>query len=91
MNPPNQIQIKATDEKLKGEYANALQLLYTKEEFVFDFLNIFPPTGTLNARIIVSPSHFKRIIVLMQDNLKKYEDAYGQIVSSDASIPSIGF
>jgi len=53
MNQPNQnqqVQIKATDEKLKGEYSNAMQILHTKEEFVLDFLNIFPPTGTLNSR-----------------------------------------
>ena len=41
----NQIQIKASDEKMKGEYSNVLQILHTKEEFVLDFLNIFPPTG----------------------------------------------
>ncbi len=36
---PNQIQIKATDEKLKGEYSNVMQIMHTKEEFVMDFLN----------------------------------------------------
>jgi hypothetical protein len=33
-----------------------MQVMHTQEEFVLDFLNMFPPTGTLNARIIVSPS-----------------------------------
>ncbi len=53
-----QVQIKATDEKLKGEYSNVMQILHSKEEFVMDFLNVFPPTGTLNSRIIVSPGQF---------------------------------
>ena len=48
-----QIQIKASDEKIKGEYSNVMQILHTKEEFVCDFLNVFPPTGTLNSRVIV--------------------------------------
>jgi len=66
-----QIQIKANDDDLKGKYANTVQMMHTKEEFVLDFLNIFPPTGTLNSRVIVSPSHFKRMIVAMESNLKK--------------------
>lgn len=88
---PNQIQIKATDEKMKGEYANVMQILHTKEEFVLDFLNIFPPTGTLNARIIVSPSHMKRMLAAMSENLKKYETQFGNVEASDAPQNPIGF
>ncbi|MDD5083434.1 MAG: DUF3467 domain-containing protein [Candidatus Moranbacteria bacterium] len=88
---PNQIQIKAADETLRGVYANATQVLHTREEFVLDFLNMFPPTGTLNARVIVSPSHLKRIAQTLQENLKKYEDAFGVIKTADAPADSIGF
>lgn len=87
----NQIQIKATDEKLKGEYANIMQVLHTKEEFVLDFLNAFPPTGTLNARIIVSPGHFKRMLAAMAENLKKYEAQFGNVEASEAPSSAIGF
>ena len=86
-----QIQIKATDDKIKGEYANLMQVLHAKEEFVLDFLTILPPTGTLNARIIVSPSHFKRMLKAMGDNLKKYEDTFGNIEASEAPTQPIGF
>lgn len=88
---PNQVQIKATDEKLKGEYANVMQVLHTKEEFVLDFLNIFPPTGTLNARVIVSPGHFKRMLAAMSENLAKYESQFGDVKPSDAPQSPIGF
>ncbi len=87
---PNQIQIKATDDKLKGEYSNVMQIMHTKEEFVMDFLNVFPPTGTLNSRIIVSPGHFKRMVKAMDENLKKYETSHGAISESEAP-QSIGF
>jgi hypothetical protein len=87
----NQIQIKATDETLRGMYANATQVLHTKEEFVLDFLNVFPPTGTLNARVIVSPGHLKRMIQTLQENLKKYEESFGVVASSEAPSASIGF
>ena len=86
-----QIQIKASDEKLKGEYSNVMQILHTKEEFVLDFLNVFPPTGTLNSRIIVSPGHFKRMVKAMEENLKKYEEANGKISEAEAPKSSIGF
>jgi len=79
-----QIQIKASDEKLKGEYSNVMQILHTQEEFVLDFLNVFPPTGTLNSRVIVTPGHFKRMIKAMEDNLKKHEDKFGKVKESDA-------
>ncbi|NTW30434.1 MAG: DUF3467 domain-containing protein [Candidatus Moranbacteria bacterium] len=88
---PQQIQIKASDERLKGEYANTMQVMHTKEEFVIDFLNVFPPSGTLNARIIVSPGHFKRILLAMQENLKKYESGFGEVAPSDAPKTRIGF
>lgn len=86
-----EISIKATDEKMKGEYANVMQVLHTKEEFVLDFLNVFPPTGTLNARIIVSPGHFKRMLTAMTENLAKYETKFGSVAPSEAPSNKIGF
>jgi hypothetical protein len=64
--------------------------MHTKEEFVIDFLNIFPPTGTLNARIIVSPGHFKRMVKAMEENMKKYEASFGPVAESEAP-QGIGF
>ncbi|MDA3815361.1 MAG: DUF3467 domain-containing protein [Patescibacteria group bacterium] len=85
-----QVQIKASDEKLKGEYSNAVQIMHTKEEIVLDFFNVFPPTGTLISSIILSPGHFKRMIKAMQDNLDKYENSFGKIEQSEAP-EGIGF
>ncbi|OGI21520.1 MAG: hypothetical protein A2808_00585 [Candidatus Moranbacteria bacterium RIFCSPHIGHO2_01_FULL_55_24] len=87
-----QIQIKTSDEKLKGEYSNIANIFHTKEEFVIDFMNVFPPTGTLNSRVIVSPGHFKRMVTAMQENLKKYEDQFGNLEAAAApEHKSIGF
>lgn len=91
MNQKNQIQIKASDTVLKGEYANMLQVMHTKEEFVLDFLNVFPPSGTLHSRVIVSPSHMKRIVAALTDNLAKYEAQFGSVTPSEAPTGSIGF
>jgi len=89
-----QIQIKAQDEVLKGVYANAVQVTHNQEEFVFDFMNIYPwqGLGMLNARVIVSPAHMKRMVRALEDNLKKYEEQYGKISdSSEGFDKSIGF
>jgi hypothetical protein len=86
-----QTQIKASDEKLKGEYSNMMQIIHNKEEFVLDFLNVFPPTGTLNSRVIVSPGHYKRMIKAMQDSLQKYEENYGKIEEASEPEKQIGF
>ncbi len=88
----NQIQIKASDEKVKGEYANMMQVMHTQEEFVLDFLNVFPPAGTLNSRVIVSPGHMKRIVAALVDNLAKYEAQFGVVKPSEAPTSNpIGF
>ncbi len=86
----NEIQIKVDDRTLQGAYANAMQVQHTREEFVLDFLNIFPPTGTLNARVIVSPGHLKRMIAALVDNLKKYETNFGSVNPAEAPA-EIGF
>ncbi|MDH4330299.1 MAG: DUF3467 domain-containing protein [Candidatus Moranbacteria bacterium] len=86
------INIKFSDEKLSGQYSNAMQILHTKEEFALDFLNILPPTGVLNSRIIVSPGHLKRMLGAIKENLDKYESQFGKIQESKSPQPGkIGF
>jgi hypothetical protein len=52
---------------------------HTKEEFILDFLMVVPPAGTVTARVIVSPGHMKRILAALQENISKYESAFGTI------------
>lgn len=87
----NQMQIKATDEVLKGEYANAMQVMHTKEEFVMDFLSTFPPVANLVSRVIVSPGQMKLIIKALQENLSRYEAQFGNVTPSDQPKNPIGF
>jgi hypothetical protein len=93
-NEQQQIQIKASDEILKGTYSNLMQVTHLSEEFILDFMNVYPPQGmgVLGARVIVSPGHLKRMINALQDNLKRYEEATGRKVE-EAQAPSeeVGF
>ncbi|TAN57173.1 DUF3467 domain-containing protein [Patescibacteria group bacterium] len=78
------INIKINDEVLKGVYSNTMQVLHTKEEFVIDFMDVFPPNGIVAARVITSPGHMKRIARALQENLAKYETKFGAIEESKA-------
>jgi len=86
-----QIQIKLTDDVLRGSYANAMSVSHTKEEFILDFLNLFPPQGVVNARVIMTPSHLKRVIIALSNNLKMYEDKFGKVEESQPIDPQMGF
>jgi uncharacterized protein DUF3467 len=90
--PAPTIQVKLTDEILGGVYSNSMQVTHTREEFVLDFMSIFPPAGKVNARVIISPGHMKRIILALQDNLRKYEVQFGPILEAPeppARIPEL--
>ena len=86
-----QMQVKVTDEILKGVYANMVQVGHTGEEFILDFMNLFPPTGIITSRVIVSPGHVKRIAAALEENIKRYEEAFGKIKISDTPEHKIGF
>jgi hypothetical protein len=83
-----EIPIKIPDDILRGVYANQMVVAHTREEFLLDFINLFPPGGMVNARIIVSPGHLKRMIRALQDNLQRYEAKHGPL--DEAPPPAAG-
>ena len=87
----NQLQIKVDDKTLQGLYANAMQVQHSKEEFVLDFMNVFPPAGTLQARLILSPAHMKRVLAVLKENIERYEQANGVIEAGESPAGEIGF
>jgi len=86
-----QMQVAMTDEILKGIYANNLSAGFSREEFVLDFMNLFPPKGMVNARIFLSPGHLKRVIGVLTNSLKQYEDKFGKIEVAKTPENEIGF
>jgi hypothetical protein len=74
-----EIKVKISDDVLKGVYSNNAVISHTREEFLIDFMNIFPPEGIVNARVIMSPGHVKRLIKALADNVNKYEAKFGTI------------
>jgi len=65
---------------------------HTREEFILDFMMITPPSGTVTARVVISPGHMKRMVVALTENLKKYESKFGKLtVAAEPSKSTIGF
>jgi hypothetical protein len=74
-----------------GVYSNNMLVSHTKEEFIMDFMMVVPPVGTVMSRVIISPGHVKRMIIALQDNVKKYEARFGTIQAAEELKGNIGF
>ena len=88
-NQPKQIQIQ--DHLAGGEYANGMQVAHSKEEFLLTFVNIVPPTGRVVSKVQVSPGHLKRIIKVLAENLRQYEQKFGSVTEAESLKEEIGF
>lgn len=80
------INVTISDDVLKGTYSNNISISHTRGEFLLDCMTLFPPKGVIGARVIISPGHAKRLLKALQENLARYEKAFGEI--SDESPPS---
>lgn len=74
-----EMPVKIPEDVIGGVYANQMVIGHTREEFLLDFINLFPPQGVVNARVIVSPGHLKRMIRALSENLRKYEAHFGEV------------
>jgi len=72
---PNEIQIELTDKTAEGTYANLTVIAHSPSEFVLDFVQIAPgvPKAKVKSRIIMTPDNAQRLLIALQDNLKKYQ------------------
>ena len=89
--PAGRQEIKIADNIPGAEYANAMQVNHNKDEFQMMFLNIMGVSGRVTGKILTNPGHFKRIIAAMAENLKKYEDQFGQVEEAKELDKEIGF
>lgn len=90
-----QVQIKADEKELVGQFSNLVMFHHTAEEFTVHFIYVFPnvPQGKLVSSVIVSPGHAKRILRALEENIRRYEKQFGPIreVPEPTPIPNVGF
>ena len=83
----NQLQIELKEEVAQGTYANLAIITHSSSEFILDFVRVMPgvPKAGVQSRIIVAPEHAKRLLRALEDNIAKYERAFGPIRISEVS------
>ncbi len=77
----NQINIELSEEMAEGVYANLAMIAHSNSEFVIDFIRLMPgvPKAKVKSRVILTPEHAQRLLIALQDNLRKYEENFGEI------------
>lgn len=84
--PHGQLNIEISEEIAEGTYSNLAIINHSHAEFVVDFVNVMPgtPKSKVKSRIILTPSHAKRLMNALLDNIKRYEAANGPIQDMEA-------
>jgi hypothetical protein len=85
----NQINIELTEDIAEGVYANLAMIAHSNSEFVVDFIRLMPgiPKAKVKSRVILTPEHAQRLLFALQDNIRKYEENFGEIRQSNDPIP----
>lgn len=80
-----QINIELTEEIAEGIYANLAMIAHSNSEFIVDFIRLMPgiPKAKVKSRIILTPEHAKRLLTALKENIRKFEDTYGDINGAD--------
>lgn len=88
-NEQNQeMQIQMSPDVQRGAYSNQMMVTHTQEEFVLDFILATPPLGTVTSRVLVSPTHAKRILAALNENIMNYEKVFGTIEPIQSTQPA---
>jgi len=78
---PQQINIELPEEVAEGIYSNLAIISHSNAEFILDFIRVLPgiPKAKVKTRLIMTPQHTKRLMMALQDNVRKFEAMNGEI------------
>ncbi len=88
-----QINIELDEKVAQGIYSNLAIINHSVSEFVVDFVTIMPgvPKSKVKSRIILTPQHAKRFLKALNDNVKRFENAHGEIEEHQQTPMPINF
>lgn len=77
------LEIQLDEGIAQGTYVNLAVVNHNESEFVIDLIFVQPqtPRAKVRSRVILSPQHTKRFVAALQENLRRYEQDFGEIVS----------
>ena len=84
-NKEQKIDIALSDDVAEGTYSNLAIITHSNSEFIVDFVSLMPgvPKGKVKSRIILTPQHAKRLLLALEDNIKRFESFHGKINDVD--------
>lgn len=76
-----QLEIDLSREVAQGTYANLAIIAHSTSEFIVDFVRLMPGVQKpeVKSRIILTPENTKRLMLALQDNIRKFEQDNGTI------------
>jgi Protein of unknown function (DUF3467) len=85
MGTEKQLQLHIDEATSKGIYSNFVIVSHSMMEVTADFafVHTAPPRAKVESRIIMSPIQAKRLLRTLAENLRKYEDTFGEIPSGN--------
>jgi Protein of unknown function (DUF3467) len=84
-----EFKLELDKDTARGRYANMAVIAHTKDEFIIDFALAYPGQAPMvSSRIITSPHHAKALLRSLEDNLKRYEERFGEIADAPKRVSS---
>jgi hypothetical protein len=91
---PQQLQVELREPESEGIYANLAIISHSPSEIILDFSRVMPGTqkARVLSRIIMTPQHARMFERALADNLRKFEQQFGEIkLHGEQSKGQIGF
>ena len=90
---PRKLNVELGQAESEGIYANLALIATSPQEFVLDFARIMPgrEQAKVYSRIIMTPGHAKMLLKALEENIKKYENQWGEIKVMGQEKKNIGF
>ncbi|GDY26001.1 hypothetical protein AHAT_18910 [Agarivorans sp. Toyoura001] len=78
----SEVNIFVPDELRAAAFCNSAYSQIGAEEISIDFVNMGSMSNSVVSRIIMTPSHTKRLVALLNQKVKEYEDTFGPVPDS---------
>lgn len=87
-----QFNIELLEEVSQGQYANLAVVLHTQSEFILDFVRLLPgqQSAKVHSRQILTPDNTKRLLRLLEQHVRGFEQEFGEIVLPEDAAQDTG-
>ena len=76
------MQVYVPTSQKAAAFSNNAYAQFGPEEFGIDFLNLGSMSSSVVARVVLTPSHMKRLANLLSERIEEYEEMFGEIPES---------